>query len=106
MSDQTSIPCPRFEIRWNPMKPDWSEREVVYSLVIDRDAGEHRVEINRHKCDIGGIPIDGNGVLTLAEDRNRALEDALSIGGWTIPIVAICGDIFSVIPVVQMDERT
>lgn len=121
------LPCPRFELRWEQIDelavedefakelemrglpiPRWNW-QCVYSLILplaefdirrESHDDEMRVQINVTKCQRGDTiakPIDADGeVETPFRDGMHAKWDSDAIGG-NVPVVAICGDVFTVI---------
>lgn len=110
----TNLPCPRFELRWEMTGSDWRERECVYSLVIPirpydaraevDDSGpvetesELRVALGLTICGGGdGKPPIHDGIVdTPYRDHAHSQWACEGLGG-TIPIVAVCGDVHSII---------
>lgn len=106
------IPCPRLEFRWKQTGQDWTIRVCEYSLVIPLREFDIRREredqpevtelallIGTTKCGGGkGTPPVTNGeVDTPFRDHAHAHWDCESLGGH-IPIVAVCGDEWSIVP--------
>lgn len=106
-----NLPCPRFEFRWEPTEIEFYNWICRYSLVIplgeydcrrgdDDERSEIALEIGSTRCGLNGdrTPVDPDGsVTTPFRDGAHAQWDNKSLGGH-IPIVAICGDVVSVVP--------
>jgi len=112
MRNTNEMPCPRFELEWTKDGKDWNKRICTYSLVIplgefdvrreDQDGNNVRTEV---KAELGKTsvrssdykaPIWDDGTVQMPyRDGCHAIFDRKALGGH-IPIVAICGDVFSV----------
>lgn len=107
------LPCPRLELRWRKVADSWVNRECVYSLVIPLCEHDIRRENEDGDCikdelfleigftqvngGRGGEPIYSDGIVeTPYRDGAHAQFDNKALGG-NIPIVAICGDKFTII---------
>lgn len=117
------LPCPRFELRWENISGDWTDRECIYSLVIpleyhdiraeDADGNlgvntEQSLEIGRTKVSGGhpGVAPIANGVVaTPFRDGVHAMWDSAALGGH-IPIVAVCDGAWDVVESPRQAELT
>lgn len=112
--DAVVIPCPRLEFRWVMHGISWRERECIYSLVLplrefdirreneDGEAvySEKTIEIGRTEVRgyRDGPPIFEDGTVeTPFRDGAHARLDNEALGG-QLPIVAVCGDVWNVVP--------
>jgi len=106
------MPCPRLELEWRKTDDNWYKRECIYSLVLplreydvrrENEYGETvRTEI---KVELGRTSVSGgNGNPPILEDDTvdmpyrdgaHAFFDQEALGS-QIPVVAVCGDVFSV----------
>jgi len=114
-----NIPCPRLEFRWTKTGEDWLKRICTYSLVIplskydmrreDEDgirvSEEFALEIGSTQVDggDGSVPIDNGEVDTPFRDGAHARWDRKALGGH-IPIVAVCGNEWSLVEIVPDTE--
>ncbi len=104
------MPCPRLEFRWIKEGESWYERECVYGLVLPlgkydirhTDPEDHPtekvLEIGRTKVTGGNgqPPIYDGKVDTPFRDGAHAQWDCDALGGH-IPIVAVCGDVATIV---------
>ena len=104
------MPCPRLEFRWIKEGESWYERECVYSLVLPfgkydirhTDPEDHPtekvLEIGRTRVTGGNgdPPIYDGKVDTPFRDGAHAQWDCDALGGH-IPIVAVCGDVATIV---------
>ena len=110
--DAVVMPCPRLELEWHKIEYNWYKRECVYSLVLplreydvrkENEGGEIvRTEI---KSELGRTTVSGgNGKPPIWDDGTvdmpyrdgaHAFFDQEALG-LHIPVVAVCGDVFSV----------
>lgn len=105
------MPCPRLELEWVMVGDDWRKRECIYSIVIPldehdirrRDADGKKVR-NEVKAEIGRTAVSGgNGEAPIwgdgkvqrpFRDGAHAIWDSKVLGN--MPVVAVCGDVFTV----------
>lgn len=112
-NEEATLPCPRFELEWIKVDESWATRECIYSIVIplgEYDArrgnksgeevrSEVKAEIGRTRVTSfrGMAPIHDNGeVDTPFRDGAHAKFDRDALGV-DFPIVAVCGDAFTII---------
>lgn len=103
----SNLPCPRLELRWSRTDDARYEWKCVYALVIplseydiraENEQSEYFVPINTTKASIGrGSPIYDGKVETPYRDGCHAKWDRAALGLPNLPIVAACGDVFTVI---------
>lgn len=110
--DAVVIPCPRLEFEWIKTGESWANRECIYSLVlplgeydIRREDGEGNKVRSETKAQLGRTKVTGGKdtppiwedgtVDTPFRDGAHAKFDNKALGGH-LPIVSICGDVFSV----------
>lgn len=110
-AQNSKIPSPRLELRWIQTGETWQDRECIYSLVFPLKKNDIRSDFDRGICDAvvelgrtnvgggnGSAPIDKNGsVQTPFRDGVHAQHDREALGG-KLPIIAICGDVWTEIP--------
>ena len=108
------LPCPRLQFKWIKDGATWSKAKCIYSLVLPLDEDDIRAENEDGKrvrdeleIKIGTTevtrygtpspPIYSDGVVeTPYRDGTHARLDNASLGG-NLPVIAICGDVFTVI---------
>lgn len=111
------IPCPRLELRWEKIEQAETEEfprfnwQCVYSMVlplgeydirstdVEGNPREKFLEIGITKTSMSGdrIPVYDGKVDTPYRDGAHAQWDCKALGG-SIPIVAICGDVVTIVP--------
>lgn len=109
--EKMTKPCPRLEFYWVRTGKTWYNRECIYSLVLPLGGHDTRRQDENGRCirtelklEIGSTyvsggdgnpPIDANGLVdTPFRDGAHAKWDREAIGA-DLPIVAVCGDVFS-----------
>lgn len=110
--DSVVMPCPRLEFEWVKTGETWHKRDCIYSLVlplgeydIRRENGDGEKVRNEIKAELGrtsvtggkdGPPIWKDGTVESPfRDGAHAKFDNEALGGH-LPIVSVCGDVFSI----------
>lgn len=105
-----AMPCPRLELRWVKDGDSWYARECVYSLVIplgefdirstDREDRPRELALEMGRTRVSGgdgnPPIYDGEVDTPFRDGAHAQWDCEALGGH-LPIVAVCGDVATLV---------
>lgn len=108
--DAVVMPCPRLELRWERITDDRFNWKCVYSLVLP--LGEHDIRstdvegnprekvleigVTRSNIGDGYSPVRDGKVGTPFRDGAHAAWDCEALGGH-LPIVAVCGDVATLV---------